>query len=169
MNHITIRNGKLFCLNCGGEFNIPYPIPVDEMIKKTKAFNSLHNDCKKTWVEPQADQSKNVKEKAMWWIANGETGSSSKTIWNCLMGNKDFQVNHPHDPDDFKRCYNLLEAVPEWKGELNKLKQLSKVWNNLVENWELLTEMYELNIKENWENYKKIGMYELMQTLINKK
>ncbi len=137
------------------------------MTKKIEAFNELHKECKKTWIEPKSDQSKNVKEKAMWWIANGHIGMSSKTMWLCLMGEKIERISHPYDPDDFSRCWKLLEAVPEWKLELNKLKPLSKAWSNLVDNWTKLTEMYELNTKEKWENSEKIGMYEFMQTLIN--
>lgn len=162
----TIRNEKLFCLNCGGEFKLTYPVPVDEMSEKMMAFDTLHKNCKKTWTEPKADQSKDVLQKAMWWIDYGHVGSSSKTMWSCLMGNPKFPVNIPYDPDDFSRCYKLLEAVPEWKLELHKLKPLSKEWSNLVDNWDKLTEMYELNTKENWKNSKKIGMYEFMQTLI---
>ena len=162
----TIRNEKLFCTCCGGEFALNYPIAIDEYSKKLKQFDELHKDCKQTWVEPKADQSENVKEKAMWWIANGHVGRSSKTMWNCLIGNKDFPVNHPYDPDDFSRCYKLLEAVPEWKTELHKLKPLSTAWNNLVENWDKLTEMFEENCRTDWKNSKEIGMYKFMQTLI---
>jgi hypothetical protein len=78
----------------------------------------------------------------------------------------DFRINYPYDPDDFSRCYKLLEHVPEWKKELDKLKPLCKEWSNLVDNWDKLTEMYEQNKKENWENSKQIGMFEFMQTLI---
>ena len=49
---------------------------------------------------------------------------------------------------------------------MRKLKKLSEPWNNLVDNWDKLTEMYEQNVKENWKNSKAIGMYEFMQTLI---
>jgi len=153
----TIRYEKLFCLKCGGEFIIKFPIEMAKMNKKIKAFEELHKDCEQTWVEPKADQSKDVKEKAMWWIENGETGSSSKTMWNCLIGNKDFAINHPYDPDDFSRCYKLLETVPEWKTELHKLKPLSKEWSNLVDNWSELEKMFLKHDK---------NMYEFMQTLI---
>ena len=167
MKSTTIRNEKLFCLNCGGDFAIKYPIAIDALNKKIKAFDSLHKDCEKTWVEPQVDKSKDVTEKAMWWIGNGRVGASSKTMWNCFMGTPNgFAINHPYDPDDFSRCYKLLEAVPEWKLELHKLKPLSKAWSNLVDNWDELTRMYERNVQEDWKNYKKIGMYELMETLI---
>lgn len=111
-------------------------------------------------------QSKDVQQKAMWWMGCGEKGMSSETMWNCLMGNKNFFVNHPYDPDDFKRCYKLLEAVHEWKNELYKLKALSKEWSNLVDNWDKLTEMFEENVRTEWKNCKQIGMYEFMKTLI---
>jgi len=104
------------------------------------------------------DKIQYLSKKAIQWIATGEKGSSSMTMWNCLIGNKDFPVNHPCDPDDFSRCYKLLEAVPEWKAELHKLKTLSWPWSNLVDNWDKLTEMYEQNVQEQ--------MYELMEILI---
>lgn len=158
----TIRNQKLFCLNCGESHALEMPLPVDEMIKKTKAFDKLHKTCKPTWTEPVADQSKTIQEKANWWIGNGHVGASSKTMWNCLIGNKDFKINHPHDPDDFSRCYKLLEAVPEWKLELQKLKPLSKEWSNLVDNWDRLTEFYEdMRVVK-----KANGMFEFMQKIL---
>lgn len=166
MDHTTIRNGNLFCTHCGGQHNLIMPIPVTQMLEKTDAFNKLHKDCLKTWTEPEADQKNTVYEKAMFWNANGQHGASSKTMWNCFMNNKDFRVNHPYDPDDFSRCYKLLVMVPEWKNELDKLKTLSKPWENLVNNWDVLTEMYELNVENEWKYADKIGMYQLMKKLI---
>jgi len=113
VTHVTIRNESLFCTHCGGKFDLVYPIPVEGLTKKIDAFNLLHADCKPTWKEPEADQSQGAREKAMWWIANGHVGMSSKTMWNCLMGNKNFPIDHPYDPDDFSRCYKLLQVVPE--------------------------------------------------------
>jgi hypothetical protein len=164
-----IRNQKLFCDNCGQEYILKLPIEISLMNKKIKAFTTLHRDCEKIWTEPVVDQSKDIEEKAMWWIANGHIGNSSKTMWLCFMNQKDNQINHPYDPDDFSRCYKLLEAVPEWKekSNLSKLRKLSPAWNNLVDNWDKLTEMFEQNRKDQWKNAHKIGMYEFMQTLIN--
>lgn len=169
VNHTTIRNNKLLCLNCGGDYKLQFPMPIegmDSMTMKIENFNKLHGNCKPGWKEPEADQSQGVKEKALWWIGNGHVGASSKTMWNCFMGNTNFEINHPYDPDDFSRCYKLLEAVPEWRSEIQKLKPLSKAWSNLADNWDKLTEMYELNEKNKWKTSKKIGMYEFMQTLI---
>lgn len=163
----TIRNEKLFCLNCGGEYAVPFPIEVPKLTKKMEQFNALHSDCEPTWVEPSADLKTGINERAMWWISNGEVGNSSKTMWNCFMGNSNYPIKHPYDPDDFKRCHKLLESIPEWKEELHRLKSLSKPWENLVNNWDQLTEMYLENERTNWENYKQIGMYDFMQKLIN--
>lgn len=163
----VIRNQNLFCTCCGGEHPLAFPLAITAYTEKSRAFETLHKDCPQTWIEPAVDQSQTTQEKAMWWIANGHVGMSSKTMWNCLIGNKGYPVNHPYDPDDFSRCYKLLEAVPEWKTKLHKLKPLSKAWSNLVDNWDTLTQMYEQNKAEGWKNHEKIGMYELMESLIS--
>lgn len=166
VEHTTIRNEKLLCLNCGGDYKLNMPIGIKETTSKIESFNELHKDCPKTWEEPKSDQSKSVEEKAMWWIANGRIGLSSKTMWLCFMNQKIERISHPYDPDDFSRCYALLEAVPEWRERILELGKLSKEWKKLSENWDKLTEMFEQNRKENWVNSDKIGMYEFMQTLI---
>lgn len=162
----TFRNQKLFCLNCGGEFAISYPLGINELNKKIKAFDALHKSCPQTWSEPVADQGKSIQERALWWKENGHVGMSSNTMWHCFMGLTVNFPRHPSDPDDFSRCYKLLEAVPEWRLELDKLKPLSTAWSNLVGNWDKLTEMYEANVKNDWRTSKEIGMYEFMKTLV---
>jgi hypothetical protein len=165
VEHTTIRNGDLFCLNCGGSYKIPMPTFATTMVEKTDLFNSLHADCAKTWKEPEADQSKGIKEKALFWMSNGQRGMSSETMWSCLMGVTEHRINYPHDPDDFSRCYKLLQFVPEWRLELGKLKTLHPVWEKLVDNWDTLTEMYERNVRENWKHVDEIKMYEFMKKL----
>lgn len=165
-SHTTIRNQNLFCLNCGGEHKIVYPIGISEMSELTNSFNILHKNCKPTWKEPQPEQINSAYQKAMFWQMHGERGSSSETMWNCLMGNTGFRVSHPYDCDDFSRCYKLLQFVPEWKKELHKLKKLSPQWEKLVGNWDKLTEMYEQNVKEDFKNWQKIGMGKFMEGLI---
>jgi hypothetical protein len=112
------------------------------------------------------DQAQSVYNKAMAWWKYGERGCSSETMWHCFMNDSMSRTDHPYDPDDFSRCYKLLQYVPEWKLKLQKLKSLSPEWSNLVDNWDKLTEMYEENVRTNWKNSNKIGMYEFMKTLI---
>ena len=95
-------------------------------------------------------------DRAMYWRNNGEVGMSSLTIWCHLMDAKHPEANkvewnsHPYDVDDFRRCYLLLEAVPEWKEQFlskgmqnSTLAQCSKTWMILVDAWPKLTQLYE--------------------------
>ena len=61
VEHITIRNEKLFCLNCGGQHPLIMPISIKEMTNKIYTFNMLHKDCKPTFQESVADQNKSIK------------------------------------------------------------------------------------------------------------
>ena len=152
-----IRNNNLFCDKCGGEFTIKYPIEIKEMVEKTKAFETLHSDCKQTYEEPKVDLSRELLDRAYQWVAIGETGLSSKTMWNCFMAvERGYPINIPHDPDDFSRCYKLLEAVPEWKSQMSKLTRLSPVWKRLVLNWDILTAKFEENDKGFYDFIKKV-------------
>ena len=154
-----IRNNNLFCDKCGGEFTIKYPIGIKEMVEKTKAFETLHIDCEQTYEESKVDLSRELLDRAYHWVFKGETGLSSKTMWNCFMAvERGYPINIPHDPDDFSRCYKLLEALPEWKSQISKLKRLSPEWERLVDNWDELTSM--------WEK-KDAGMYKFMRKLID--
>ncbi len=166
------RNEELFCFNCGGSYKINYPQPVSMAAALMKQFATDHKDCEPTWIEPKNEgQEKTVVENANWWAENGEHGISNKTMFNHLsVGLQVRSLNlshksHPSDPDDFKRCYKLLQAVPQWKTQLNRMKTVSPVWSNLVDNWDKLTEMFERNEREKWKNYKEVGMYEFMNSL----
>ena len=74
VEHTTIRNNSLFCLNCGGNHPLNMPVAINEMTKKIDAFNVLHKDCKKTWTEP----------KAIEWLMTLE--NLDKNIWECAVG-----------------------------------------------------------------------------------
>lgn len=175
MKKTGFRNGELFCFNCGTSYKMNLPQPVDMASAMMIQFDKDHEKCKQTWKEPVNEVTeKSEEDNANWWAINGEHGLSSKAMFNKLcIGLQvramplDYynQKQHPCDPDDFKRCYKLLNAVPQWKGRLSELKELSPVWSALIDNWDKLTEMYEENIRTNWVNYKEIGMYELMASL----
>ena len=92
-------------------------------------------------------------DRAIWWYENGERGTSSETIFAVLVDVKGeivrqkikqrppYQFGHPRDPDDFSRCHKLLEVLPELREELGRMKCISKVWEKLVNHWDVLTEM----------------------------
>lgn len=159
-DHVIIRNSNLFCSHCGREQKVPYPIEIPVFTAMGAAFSKSHANCVKTWSEPLVDQSLSVRQKAEFWWNHGEHGSSSECMYQVLSG-KQGSGSYPHDPSDFKRCHGLLEMVPEWRGELDKMRTVSPVWNNLVDNWDKLTEM----LKEQMATGKANGMYELMKSL----
>lgn len=143
MSHTVFRNSNLFCLNCGGESKLKYPISVDDMAAKADAFEKLHAECPKTWEEPMANMNLSMEERAKWWMEAGERGSSSESIWHVMMGTGEGRGMCPADSGDFKRCRNLLRSVPEWRREMHRMKDVSPAWSNLVDIWDQLDEMYE--------------------------
>ena len=93
---------------------------------------------------------------------------SSETIFSIISGQNirpNFDYMAPSDPDDFRRCYLLLKAVPEFKEMLYKMKPISHEWDALVDNWDRLTELLEEQMKTKQSN----GMYDLMQSLFKTK
>jgi hypothetical protein len=158
------RNGKLFCFNCGASYDMQLPQPVDMAAGIMKTFGKSHRDCKPVWEAPEPNMSQSEKQRAKWWADHGERGMSSEAIYNMLAEKKiSNNITHPSDPDDFRRCYLLLKAVPEWRIKMDAMREVSPVWNNLVDNWDKLTEMLEtaLNTKEK----KAPEMYELMKSI----
>jgi hypothetical protein len=107
----------------------------------------------------------NTSSKLNEWIVNGSVGISSKTIWGVLQGIKVGRDNKPYDPDDFSRCYTLVKQCNLQQEDLEKVSIALPYWKPYIDNWGKLTEMYELNVKENWVNSKEIGMYEFMKVL----
>lgn len=144
-----------------------YPQPVTMASALMMQFAEDHANCKKTWQEPKPEtEGKTELDNAKWWAENGERGLSSMTIFDTLskhlhISKFNERPTHPCDPSDFRRCYLLIKAVPQWEDKLHLLKPLSPVWSNIVDNWAKLTEMLE----EQMVTHKPNGMYEFMETL----
>ncbi len=162
------RNDLLFCFNCGASYDMHLPQPVSMASAMMATFDKTHKHCKKTWTEPvPAPEGKTVEENATWWLQNGERGMSSETMFfwlnvtNIPSPLKKPSGASPSDPGDFSRCYKLLQAVPQWKGELHRLKPVSPTWAALVDNWDKLTSMYEEEVQTKKDN----GMYEFMEEI----
>src|SRR6185503_15762299 len=101
------RNGNLFCFNCGQSYQIHYPQPIDMAAVIMKQFAKEHKNCEPTWKEPEPDMSQPEWQRSQWWLIYGEHGISSKTIHQTITGKPilGLRPSHPHDPDDFSRCY----------------------------------------------------------------
>jgi len=75
-----------------------------------------------------------MKDKILNWFATGRVGQSSKAMAFCIAG-LDGPKSHPYDPDDLNRCLLFLDAVPEARKHMDKLRELSPTWAKLVERW----------------------------------
>ena len=78
-------------------------------------------------------------DSAIEWVAVGERGASSEVLFGVLSGvalRKDEGVEHPWDADDFSRCRKMLEAIPEFVFDKEKVSKISKEWASLVEKWD---------------------------------
>lgn len=155
VKHTTIRNGALFCVHCGTSEPLSTPIAIDVMALKFNNFNRAHANCKKTWIEPEPDMSLTEIERLDWWMQHGERGISSLTMVHfCYnIDLKDLKMGglgfgHPHDADDFRRCYLLVKAVPEIKKRFLALTLVSSEWRALVEVWDTLIQMFEAKNKD---------------------
>jgi hypothetical protein len=76
------------------------------------------------------------------WLREGERGISSEAIFSHLTGvrvlGRHWQLTPPADPDDFRRCRQLLEAVPAFRTELPRMAELGPQWAAIVGHWEEL-------------------------------
>lgn len=103
------------------------------------------------------------RSKLIKWLINGETGISSKTMAAVSMGERIVQ-NHgmdaPYDPSDFRRCYLLVEAIPEIKEFFPEIGKVVPKFKGILENWDELCRLYERdkNKKSSPELYHRIKM-----------
>ncbi len=88
------------------------------------------------------------------WLYGVDTGTSSLTIASVLDAEtfskvrlsvatgKDGCAGFPHDPDDFGRCYRLLEIMPEWRARLSEVAAQCPDWAPLIAAWAELEDLW---------------------------
>jgi hypothetical protein len=114
----------------------------------------------------------NIPEAALQWRAGRDTGTSSETIWAVMLGVTPTYPDVPYDPDDFGRCYRLLEAVPEWRDRLHLVADAypKSAWPKLVDAWSELETMwravgYAKKHDRTWDTAAAKRMYDRMREL----
>lgn len=75
---------------------------------------------------------------ALQWLAGGERGTSSNTIFSWLTGvdvmdGASFDV--PRDLGEWRSCQLLIEQVPELAEQFDVMQLTSPNWQGLVEKW----------------------------------
>jgi hypothetical protein len=74
-------------------------------------------------------------------------GASSATIYNYFnTGLCSGRI--PLDYEDFGRCYELLQHYPQWYGRMTEMKNVSKEWDRIGNNWDTLTNLYKHYLSE---------------------
>jgi len=132
------------CGDCGHDWAMGFaPISIDLFAKLAKASLCPACGSKHVLTGPQPKTTDEGDPVA--WLANGDTGTSSMTIWHVLMGKPKPAngVNPPWDPSDFGRCYRLLKVMPSWRARMSEVAVRYPVWGPLVEAWDELTALYE--------------------------
>ncbi len=90
-------------------------------------------------------------QRALDWITGEDTGLSSKTIFEVMTSaqpspQRSWIGFYPLDPDDFGRCYRLLQRIPEWRERLPEVAARYPDWCGLVDAWDELTALYEQEV-----------------------
>lgn len=86
-----------------------------------------------------------ISVRAAWWKKRGEVGISSETIWSVLTEaeyDQDDDYSVPLDPDDFRRCKQLLDLIPEWRSRLGVVASVYPSWGPMVERWGDMEKLY---------------------------
>jgi hypothetical protein len=100
------------------------------------------------------------------WLANGETGLSSKCMACVALGAVPKRIHWPHDPGDFNRCLLLVESVPEVRQYFPTIRGLCEQWASLIDSWDELREMFVAEAGFNWsESNRAMKTYERMKEL----
>lgn len=79
-----------------------------------------------------------MKDKIIHWIFTGESGLSSECMAATACGIKLKNKNHPRDPSDLIRCIKLVRHVCEIEDKFKEISKISKEWECVINNWELL-------------------------------
>lgn len=131
------------CQHCGRGLKLGLPQSISVVTAAAMAFAKDHARCKtKTWTEP-------VPRTPQEWAAGRDTGVSSMTIYSVMMGVPVDRMDVPHDPDDFGRCYRLLQLFPAWRKRLDQVTEYYPIWSRMVEEWSALELLYEEALRTN--------------------
>ena len=80
------------------------------------------------------------------WLRTGERGGSSNAMCKRFFGVPDNnETNHPHDPDDLRRCILFLDAA-DAHDKVSQMADVSPGWSQLVLAWDRLIDTYRSEI-----------------------
>lgn len=107
------------------------------------------------------------------WLGAGERGISSETIFSHLTGLdvlRNHRGGHPHDPDDWRCCELLLEAVPALRESFARMREQGAVWSALVDRWADIRATMDAECpgwRDPASHWVASQTYDLMKNIIN--
>jgi hypothetical protein len=133
------------------------------------ALAALRSRLEAGALEAQRAATPNVGTSELHWLAHGERGTSSNTMFSVLTGVdacRDHR-DHPHDPADFDRCLRLLAAVPRLRLLLPKMAEEGPVWAALVARWDEIERCHLDEVGLGWTKARSAPRtYALMREVI---
>ncbi len=143
---------QLQCNHCGISQEMPSPILLGVMVAASKAFGKAHARCK-------APSSKRCEiclklghtfhdhvrlhvHRAEDWPECGDTCASSMAIFAHMMG-WPIVALAPLDPQDFGRCYRMLQApwAATWRARIGEMARYP-AWEDFAVQWGELESLY---------------------------
>lgn len=77
------------------------------------------------------------------WLRDGEHGESSRAMCKRIFGlPADAGADHPHDPDDLRRCLQFLAATGA-RDQVALMRDVSPAWDRLVSAWDAITQEFD--------------------------
>lgn len=109
---------------------------------------------------------------AIEWLAHGQRGTSSNTLFSHLTGvdaQGDWGASHPYDPADLNRCLVLLNAVPELRLSLPRMGEVSPAWAALIARWDEIEKSLVDEVGLGWTKGRAASKtYALMREVLSK-
>jgi len=85
-------------------------------------------EIKKSWCE---------------WLASGDTGVSSETMFSAITGIPVKNYGTPSDLSDVGRCIRMLKKLPELRPLIGMVSEKHKGWMPFIDCWKELEREYE--------------------------
>lgn len=96
-----------------------------------------------------------VKKQWMDWLASGDTGVSSETMFSAITGVPVRSHGIPYDIDDIGRCVRMLRRLPDLRPQLSKVIAKHKGWMPFIDCWKEIEELYDECVE-----YEKLSIEE---------
>lgn len=97
-----------------------------------------------------------ITDRIQWWQGRGEHGVSSETIFAAFTASRPRRADIPYDPDDFRRCRQLLVLIPEWRADLSPLTRAYPWYKPFVDAWDEMDRLYDLAPEKLYDLMKRL-------------